>query len=57
MASTLSYILTAFLFMALTTSLVINFGSTTQNWQVVNDTVMGGRSQSQVTYFRQHRRF
>lgn len=34
----------------MTATLVINFGNTEQNWQVVNDTVMGGRSQSQVNY-------
>ncbi|MFK7799947.1 MAG: CIA30 family protein [Aureispira sp.] len=28
----------------------IDFGQTTNNWQIVNDTVMGGRSQSQVQY-------
>lgn len=35
---------------AFTASLVIDFGNTEQNWQVINDTVMGGRSQSNIKY-------
>lgn len=38
------------LLVMLHTAFTIDFGQTTQNWQVVNDTVMGGRSQSQVKY-------
>lgn len=50
MPSILPFTFTTLLIMTFTASLVIDFWETTQNWQVVNDTVMGGRSQSQVNY-------
>lgn len=41
---------TTLFIMTFTASLIIDFGKTQQDWQVVNDTVMGGQSQSQVKY-------
>jgi hypothetical protein len=36
--------------MTFTAALEIDFGKEEQTWRIVNDTVMGGRSQSQVQY-------
>lgn len=44
------YLLSTLLLMAFTTGLTLDFGKETRDWQVVNDTVMGGRSQSGVRY-------
>lgn len=48
-----TFLFNAFFVVIMTTSLTLNFGTQTDDWQVVNDTVMGGRSQSEVYYTKE----